>query len=132
MNPKWTYRVKSSTVVMIDIEATGPEIGRHSMTEIGVAAGTVAAGVTHTFRGVLTPLSAAGEDHPTCLKAMETGMTEGRSPLVVMRELRTFWQNLGSPKSVLALAMPAAAWKPEPCGELAPGVPCAWGVCTPR
>ncbi len=108
MNPNWTYRVKNSTVVMIDIEATGPEYGRHSMTEIGVAAGTVAAGVTERFRGVLAPLSHVVESPSTCMKAMKTGVAEGRQPLLVMQELRAFWQSLGSPKSILAVAMPAA------------------------
>ena len=38
---------------MLDVETTGPDYARHSLVEIGVAAGSVAEGVVGRFEAVL-------------------------------------------------------------------------------
>jgi hypothetical protein len=43
--------------IMIDIETSGPIIGRHSMCELGAVVGSPARGVIDTFEALITPIS---------------------------------------------------------------------------
>lgn len=43
--------------IMIDIETSGPIIGRHSMCELGAAVGTRTKGTIDTFEAVIAPIS---------------------------------------------------------------------------
>jgi len=43
--------------IMIDIETSGPIIGRHSMTELGAVVGSKDKGVISTFEALITPIS---------------------------------------------------------------------------
>lgn len=43
--------------IMIDIETSGPVIGRHSMTELGAVVGSKDKGIVSTFEALITPIS---------------------------------------------------------------------------
>lgn len=43
--------------IMVDVETTGPVYGKHSLTEIGAAVGSVEAGVLDCFEAILRPIS---------------------------------------------------------------------------
>ncbi|MCA9635519.1 MAG: hypothetical protein KC420_05730 [Myxococcales bacterium] len=43
--------------IMIDIEASGPILGRHSMTELGAAVGSRRRGVIDRFEALIAPIS---------------------------------------------------------------------------
>lgn len=43
--------------IMIDIESSGPILGRHSMTELGAAVGTPARGLIDRFEALIAPIS---------------------------------------------------------------------------
>ncbi len=43
--------------IMVDIEASGPIIGTHSMTELGAAVGSKTRGVIDRFEAVIAPIS---------------------------------------------------------------------------
>lgn len=43
--------------IMVDIETSGPILGRHSLTELGAAVGSRTRGVTDRFEALITPIS---------------------------------------------------------------------------
>jgi len=48
---------KDKLWIMIDLESSGPIIGRHSMTELGAVVGSPARGVIDTFEALIVPIS---------------------------------------------------------------------------
>jgi len=76
---------------MLDVETTGPDYGRHSLTEIGVAAGSAAEGVVGRFEVVLKPVSEAVEASPeSYARALREGLepAEGMSRFEAWRGRR--------------------------------------------
>lgn len=47
--------------IMIDVETSGPVLGRHSMTELGAVAGSRDRGIVDRFEALLAPISDAVE-----------------------------------------------------------------------
>jgi hypothetical protein len=61
--------------IMIDIETSGPVIGRHSMTELGAVVGSRARGVIDHFEALITPISdEVITSRDSFAKARETGL----------------------------------------------------------
>lgn len=61
--------------IMVDIEASGPIIGQHSMTELGAAVGSRSKGVLSTFEALLAPVSGdVVTSHESFAKAQASGL----------------------------------------------------------
>ena len=68
--------------IMVDLEASGPIIGRHSMTELGAVVGTPAKGVIDTFEAVIAPIS---DEVKTSKDSFERAKREGVAPKLAMQ-----------------------------------------------
>ncbi len=73
--------------IMLDVETSGPVIGRHSLLEIGVAAGSLGAGVVDRFEAVLQPVSDAVVASP---ESYERARREGLPPAEAMRRFQAW------------------------------------------
>ncbi len=61
--------------IMVDVETTGPVYGKHSLTEIGAAVGSMEQGLLDRFEAILRPIGdevAASRD--SCEKALQVGL----------------------------------------------------------
>ena len=70
--------------IMVDLEASGPVIGRHSMTELGAVVGSKAKGVISSFEAIIQPIS---DEVKTSRDSTPTGsrMRAGSKPSAVTR-----------------------------------------------
>lgn len=75
--------------IMVDLEASGPIIGRHSMTELGAAVGSPARGVIDTFEVVIAPIS---DEVMTSRASLERARHEGVAPAEAMRQFAAWTQ----------------------------------------
>jgi ribonuclease T len=67
--------------IMIDIETSGPVIGRHSMTELGAAVGSLSGGVVDRFEALVAPIS---DEVVTSRESFETARASGLAPADAM------------------------------------------------
>jgi hypothetical protein len=65
------------TWIMIDIETSGPLYGRHSMTELGAAAGTREQGLIDRLELVVAPIS---DEVKTSRDSFDRAKREGSGP----------------------------------------------------
>lgn len=68
--------------IMVDVETTGPVIGRHSMTELGAAVGSKARGPVGSFEAVIRPVS---DEVVTSRESFDRAVREGIPPAEAMR-----------------------------------------------
>ncbi len=68
--------------IMVDIEASGPIIGRHSMTELGAVVGSKATGVISTFDALIAPIS---DEVKTSRESFARAKASGLTPAEAMR-----------------------------------------------
>jgi len=73
--------------IMVDVETSGPIIGRHSLLEIGAAVGSVARGEIDRFEVLLTPI---GDEVRTSRASYERALREGVAPEIAMAKLAAF------------------------------------------
>lgn len=90
--------------IMVDIETSGPVIGRHSMTELGAAAGSKSGGVTDRFEAVLAPI---GDEVVTSPESFERARREGLPPVEAIRKFRD-WARPLLDRGARFVARPAA------------------------
>ena len=67
---------------MVDIEASGPIIGRHSMTELGAVVGSKAKGIVSTFEALIAPIS---DEVKTSRESFARAKASGLAPADAMR-----------------------------------------------
>lgn len=68
--------------IMLDVETSGPILGRHSLLEIGAAAGSVREGLVDRFEAVLQPIS---EEVVASRESYERARREGLAQAGAMR-----------------------------------------------
>ena len=90
--------------IMVDIETSGPIIGRHSMTELGCAVGSRDAGVIDRFEVLIKPIS---DEVKTSRRSFERARIDGLAPAEAMRRLATWAQPLLDRRATF-IARPAA------------------------
>lgn len=73
---------KDKLWIMVDLEASGPIIGRHSMTELGAVVGSPARGVIDKFEVVISPIS---DEVITSKDSYARAQREGVSPKEAMQ-----------------------------------------------
>ena len=73
---------KDKLWIMVDLEASGPIIGRHSMTELGAVVGSPARGVIDKFEVVISPIS---DEVITSKDSYARAVKEGVSPKEAMQ-----------------------------------------------
>jgi DNA polymerase III epsilon subunit-like protein len=73
--------------IMVDVETSGPIYGRHSMTELGAAAGSAKEGVLDRFEAVIRPI---GDEVVTSRDSFEKAKAEGVEPAEAMRRFAAF------------------------------------------
>ena len=78
---------KDKLWIMVDLEASGPIIGRHSMTELGAVVGSKARGVIDTIELVIAPIS---DEVITSKDSFARAKREGLAPKVAMEKLATW------------------------------------------
>lgn len=66
--------------IMVDVETSGPEYGRHSLLEIGAAVGSRARGIVDTFSALVAPVSDdVVQSRDTFTRARERGEEPGEA-----------------------------------------------------
>jgi hypothetical protein len=75
--------------IMVDLEASGPIIGRHSMTELGAVAGTRARGVIDRFEVLIAPIS---DEMITSQDSFARAKASGVSPREAMQRFADWTQ----------------------------------------
>jgi hypothetical protein len=90
--------------IMVDIEASGPIIGTHSMTELGVAVGSRSRGVIDRLELVIAPIS---EHVTTSRDSYERAKREGLAPREAMQKLHA-WAKPYQDAQASWIARPAA------------------------
>ena len=90
--------------IMVDIEASGPILGRHSMTELGAAVGAVARGVVDRFEALIAPIS---DEVITSRGSFARATTHGERPADAMRRFAE-WTAPHRERRATFLARPAA------------------------
>jgi hypothetical protein len=73
--------------IMVDLEASGPIIGRHSMTELGAVVGSPARGVIDRFEVLITPIS---DDVITSKDSFARAKATGLSPREAMQRFEAW------------------------------------------
>jgi hypothetical protein len=68
--------------IMIDIETSGPIIGRHSMCELGAVAGSRSRGIAGTFEAIITPIS---DEVITSKDSFDKAKASGEPPAQAMK-----------------------------------------------
>jgi hypothetical protein len=89
---------------MVDIEASGPIIGTHSMTELGAAVGSRSRGVIDRLELVIAPIS---EHQKTSRDSFERAKREGIPPREAMQKLQA-WAKPYQDARATWIARPAA------------------------
>jgi hypothetical protein len=90
--------------IMVDIETSGPIIGRHSMTELGAAVGTCARGVMDRFEALIAPIS---DEVKTSRDSFADARERGASPADAMRRFAE-WTRPYRDQRATFVARPAA------------------------
>lgn len=90
--------------IMVDLEASGPVIGRHSLTEIGAAVGSRARGTIARFEARVAPI---GDEVLTSRGSFERARREGVAPARAMADLDT-WSRPYVADGAKFVARPAA------------------------
>ena len=73
--------------IMVDLEASGPIIGRHSMTELGAVVGSKARGVIDKLELVIAPIS---DEVKTSKDSFARAQREGVAPKAAMERFATW------------------------------------------
>ena len=73
--------------IMVDLEASGPIIGRHSMTELGAVVGSKARGVIDKLELVIAPIS---DEVKTSKESYARAKREGVAPKAAMERFATW------------------------------------------
>ena len=89
---------------MVDVETSGPVIGRHALTEIGAVVGSAARGVIDRFEALLSPGAAEVQ---TSRDSFERAQREGEPPAKAMQRFAD-WCRPHLEKKALFIARPAA------------------------
>ena len=90
--------------IMVDIETSGPILGRHSMTELGAVVGSQTCGVIDRFEALITPIS---EEVITSRNSFARAKTSGTAPGDAMRRFAE-WTRPHCERRASFLARPAA------------------------
>lgn len=90
--------------IMIDIEASGPILGRHSMTELGAAVGARDRGVLGRFEALIAPI---GDEVVTSRGSFARARAEGLPPAEAMRRFAA-WSAPFREQRASFIARPAA------------------------
>lgn len=90
--------------IMVDVETSGPVIGRHSLTEIGAVVGSRARGVIDRFEARITPV---GDAVVTSRRSYERALREGLAPEKAMADFAE-WAKPYVAERATFLARPAA------------------------
>lgn len=90
--------------IMVDIEASGPVLGRHSMTELGAVVGTPARGVLDRFEALIAPIS---DEVLTSRDSYRRARTSGVAPAEAMRRFAA-WTLPHREQRATFIARPAA------------------------
>ena len=96
--------MKDRLWIMVDIEASGPIIGTHSMTELGAAVGSKAEGVLGRFEALIAPIS---EHVKTSRDSFERAKQSGIAPREAMQKLAD-WARPFMARKATFVARPAA------------------------
>jgi hypothetical protein len=94
----------TQTWIMVDVETSGPAYARHSLLELGAAAGSRAAGVIDTFDALLAPTS--GEVVQS-RRAFAAARERGEAPALAMRRFAD-WARPHLARRAKFVARPAA------------------------
>jgi hypothetical protein len=89
---------------MVDIEASGPILGRHSMTELGAAVGTRVRGVIDRFEVLIAPIS---DEVKTSKRSFARAREHGVPPAEAMARFEAWTRPFREQKSSF-VARPAA------------------------
>ena len=73
--------------IMVDIECSGPVIGKHSMTELGAVVGSRERGVSERFSALIKPIN--DEPPKTSRGSHARALVSGESPREAMQRLRS-------------------------------------------
>ena len=87
--------------IMVDIEASGPIIGRHSMTELGAVIGSKQRGVIDRFEALIAPIS---DEVTTSRESFARAKASGEPPATAMRRFADW----SKPHQATFIARPAA------------------------
>ncbi len=90
--------------IMVDIEASGPIIGTHSMTELGAVVGSKTRGVIDRFEALIVPIS---DRVITSRDSYERARTHGLPPAEAMARFAA-WTNPHRDQRATFIARPAA------------------------
>jgi ribonuclease T len=90
--------------IMVDIETSGPIIGRHSMTELGAAVGSRARGVVDRFDALIAPIS---DEVKTSRGSFARARASGAPPAEAMARFAAWSRPLLDQRATF-LARPAA------------------------
>ena len=90
--------------IMVDVETSGPVYGVHSLTELGAAVGSAAAGVVDRFEAVIRPI---GDAVVTSRDSFERARAEGFDPQDAMQRFAD-WSAPHRQRRARFVARPAA------------------------
>ncbi|MDC0672975.1 hypothetical protein [Nannocystis radixulma] len=90
--------------IMVDIETSGPILGRHSLTELGAVVGTPARGVLDRFEVLIAPIS---DEVITSRGSFARARTAGLAPGEAMRRFAE-WTRPHRERRASFVARPAA------------------------
>jgi hypothetical protein len=90
--------------IMVDIETSGPVIGRHSMTELGAVVGSQLTGVTDRFDVLIKPI---GTEVKTSKASFGRALERGLEPAEAMRRFAA-WSRPLLDRRATFVARPAA------------------------
>ncbi len=90
--------------IMIDIETSGPILGRHSMTELGAVVGTRSRGVIDRFEALIAPIS---DEVKTSRDSFAKARVSGAAPKDAMAKFAA-WSAPHLAQKAQFIARPAA------------------------
>lgn len=90
--------------IMVDIETSGPILGRHSLTELGAVIGTPARGVLDRFEALISPIS---DEVIRSRGSFARARTAGSAPAEAMRRFAE-WTAPHREQRATFIARPAA------------------------
>ena len=90
--------------IMVDIETSGPILGRHSMTELGAVVGTPRDGVLDRFEALISPIS---DEVKTSRGSFARARAAGVAPAEAMRRFAA-WTAPHRDRKATFVARPAA------------------------
>jgi hypothetical protein len=90
--------------IMVDIETSGPIIGRHSMTEIGAVVGSRAEGIVDRFDALVSPIS---DEVVTSRESFQKARASGSPPAEAMGRFAA-WSRPYRERKARFVARPAA------------------------